>query len=211
MKYALLVGIDYSGTENALKSPSLDVSKIRDTLVGYEITVITDFTLLKPTKKNILEAFQALLQHRGTLFFYYSGHGVETPEAIFCADGELLTHTEFRNELNLMDKDSTLIAVLDTCYSGEMFDLSHEWDQQWSLHGKDTPGHVFLLSSSQEDELSFELFTQDGPIGGFTRAYLNSLKTPQTWRSLIEAIQLPYQTPTLTSGQDENIDSLFLI
>jgi len=211
MKYALLVGIDYSGTENALKSPSLDVSKIQDTLVGYDITLITDFTEQKPTKQTILNAFRELLQHEGTtLFFYYSGHGLQTPEAIFCADGELLTHTEFRDQLDLMDKSSTLIAVLDTCYSGTMFDLAYEWEPR-SMEGKDTPGRVFLLSSSQEDEVSFEYLTRTGPIGGFTRAYLNAVKQPQTWRSLIESLtnQLPDQTPELTTGQDENLDEKF--
>ena len=210
MKYALLVGIDYAGTVNALKSPELDVSKIQETLVGYECTIITDFTEQKPTKKNILDAFRALLKPRGNnrFFFYYSGHGLDTPEAIYCADGELLTHTEFREVLETMDPDATLIAVLDTCFSGGMFDLAHGWAK---TNDPDTPGHVYLLSSSQEDEFSYELLTMNGPIGGFTRAYLQSLKHPQTWRSLLESVQLPYQTPTLTTGQNENLDELFTL
>ena len=210
MKYALLVGIDYRGTKNELKSPSLDVAKIQNTLVGYDITIITDFTEQKPTKKNILDAFRSLLLKKGKLFFYYSGHGVETPEAIFCADGEIITHTEFRDLLNIMDKDTTLVAVLDTCYSGQMFDLSHEWSETQGID-VDTPGHVFLLSSSQEDELSYEYFTRTGPIGGFTRAYLETVKHPQTWRSLLDSItsKLENQTPELTTGQDENIDASF--
>jgi len=208
MKYALLVGINYSGTNNALKSPSLDVAKIQETLVGYDITIITDFTEQKPTKQTILNEFLRLLQHEGTtLFFYYSGHGIESPESIFCADGELITHTEFREMLDTMNPTSTLIAVLDTCYSGSLFDLAHGWN----THGTDTPGHVFLLSSSQEDEVSFEYLTRTGPIGGFTRAYLNTLKTPHTWRSLLEDItsQLSDQTPALTTGQEENLDAKF--
>ena len=210
MKYALLVGIDYVGTVNALKSPALDVSKIQETLVGYECTIITDFTEQKPTKKNILDAFRVLLQPRGNnrFFFYYSGHGLDTPEAILCSDGELLTHSEFREVLDTMDPAATLIAVLDTCFSGGMFDLAHGWAK---TDETDTPGHVFLLSSSQEDEFSYELLTMDGPIGGFTRAYLQSLKHPQTWSSLLESVQLPYQTPTLTTGQNENINASFLL
>ena len=215
MKYALLVGIDYVGTKDELKSPSLDVSKIQDTLVGYETTIITDYTEVKPTKQNILDAFRTLLQKgpedKNTLFFYYSGHGIQRPEAILCLNGEIITHTEFRNLLDTMDKESTLIAILDTCYSGDLFDLSHDWEKAWAIEGPDTPGRVFLLSSSQEDELSFEYLTRTGPIGGFTRAYLNSLKTPHTWRSLIQTItkQLSDQTPMLTTGQDENLDASF--
>ena len=213
MKHALLIGINYNNTKDALKSPALDVAKIQDTLVGYEITVITDTTDVTPTKKNIYDAFRTLIRHGGKLFFYYSGHGIESPEAIYCADGELMTHTEFRDLLNEMEPTSTLIAVLDTCYSGELFDLSHEWNENGNFVGKDTPGHVFLLSSSQEDEVSFEYLTRTGPIGGFTRAYLNTLKTPQTWRSLIESItlQLSDQTPMLTTGQEENLDERFAL
>jgi len=217
MKYALLVGIDYVGTKDELKSPSLDVSKIQNTLVGYETTIITDYTEVKPTKQNILDAFRTLLQkgtsEKNTLFFYYSGHGIERPEAILCLNSEIITHTEFRELLNSMNKESTLIAILDTCYSGDLFDLSHDWEKAWTIEGTDTPGRVFLLSSSQEDELSYEYLTRTGPIGGFTRAYLNTLKTPQTWRSLLDniALQLPNQTPALSTGQSENIDASFAL
>lgn len=213
MKHALIVGIGYLNTDNALLGPLRDVYKIRDTLVGYESIIITDLTEKKPTKKVIVDAFKTLLKEKGSLFFYYSGHGVETPEAILCADNEIITHDEFRDMLQTMDKDSTLFAVFDTCFSGNIFDLSYHWVDGWHSDKKDTTGHVFLLSSSQEDEVSIELRTRNDADGLFTLAYLDTIKTPQTWNSLIENIsdKLNYQTPELSTGQKENMDASFAI
>jgi hypothetical protein len=214
LKHALLVGINYVNMPHALEGPIHDVYKIKNTLVGYETTVITDNTTIKPTKKNIVDAFQLLLQQKGSLFFYYSGHGVETPEAILCADSEIITQTEFRSYLEQMDKDSTLVAILDTCFSGNLFDLTYHWANEWIDTGKpETPGHVFLISSSQEDEVSFERMISDEVGGTFTSAYLKDIKRPQTWHSLINQLtaDLEDQTPQLSTGQEENIDASFAI
>jgi len=79
MKYALLVGLPYTNTPYALEGPVRDVYRIRDTLVDYEVTLITDAL---GSKANILKCFLTLIQKKGTLFFYFSGHGQEDPEAL---------------------------------------------------------------------------------------------------------------------------------
>jgi hypothetical protein len=105
--------------------------------------------------------------------------------------------------------------VLDTCFSGNLFDLAYHWKSE--IHnGQDTPGHVFLISSSQEDEYSYE-YKIPGPAGGFTLSYVDTIKTPQTWNSLMEQVsqkltQMPaLQTPELSTGQQENLDASFEI
>jgi hypothetical protein len=213
MKYAILIGIGYVNTRHALEGPLRDVYKIKESLQGYECIVLTDHTEKIPTKKVIVEAFLVLLQKEGPLFFYYSGHGQEDPEAILCADDELLTKEEFRAMLDTMNTRSTLIAVLDTCFSGNMFNLAYHWNDEWDQDEKDTPGHVFLISSSQEDEFSYEYKTTTGSYGGFTSAYLDTLQKPQTWKSLMEQVTLKVelQTPELSTGQLENLDNAFLI
>jgi len=225
-KHALLIGIQYK--EHILEGTIHDVLKIQKSLVGYDTVVMTDFLELKPTKENIVTEFKRLLQQKGKLFFYYSGHGLET-EAILCLDGEVITQEEFRGYLEFMDKESTLVAVLDTCFSGDLFDLAYHWTQEWTnavpneLSSEengwtydgtsDTPGHVFLISSSQDDEVSFERIIS-GQFGGvFTNAYLkNLLPKKLTWRSLMQQVrQIPYQTPELSTGQAENIDGIIEI
>lgn len=207
MNHALLIGIGYLNTDNALLGPLRDVYKIKETLVGYECTIITDLTEEKPTKKIILDAFRTLLKQSGSLFFYYSGHGVETPEAILTIDSEIITHEEFHEMLETMDKDSTLFALIDTCFSGNLFDLAYHWRDGWKNNGTtETPGHVFLLSSSQVDEVSIEVRTRKGSDGLFTLAYLNTIREPQTWITLLENIssKLSLQSPELSTGQKED-------
>lgn len=214
LKHALLIGINYTNTPHSLEGPLHDVYKIKNTLVGYDITVMTDNASLKPTKQNIVAEFKRLLQQKGTLFFYYSGHGVQTPEAIFCLDSEIITHTEFRSYLEFMDKDSTLVAILDTCFSGNLFDLTYHWTNEWVDKGKpETPGHVYLISSSQEDAVSFEHVIGDEVGGIFTSAYLKEIQQPQTWRSLMKELteDLQDEKPELSTGQKENIDASFAI
>ena len=93
MKYTLLIGLSYKNTPYTLDGPIRDVYRIRDTLVDYEVTLMTDAL---GSKANILQCFIALIQKKGTLFFYFSGHG---QEAIRCNDGTI-THTEFREMLD---------------------------------------------------------------------------------------------------------------
>jgi hypothetical protein len=207
MNHALLIGIGYLNTDNALLGPLRDVYKIRDTLVGYECTIITDLTDEKPTKKIILDAFRTLLKQSGSLFFYYSGHGVQTPEAILTLDSENITHEEFHDILETMDKESTLFAVVDTCFSGDLFDLAYHWRDGWKNNGKsETPGHVFLLSSSQKNQVSLEVRTRKEADGMFTLAYLDTIREPQTWVTLLENISssLSFQRPELSTGQKED-------
>jgi len=213
MKYALLIGIGYTNTKHALEGPLRDVYKIKETLVDYECIIITDHTELIPTKKVIVEAFLALLQKTGPLFFYYSGHGQEDPEAILCADNEVITHDEFRTMLETMMPTSTLIAVLDTCFSGNMFDLAYHWNNEWNKETPDTPGHVFLMSSSQENQLSYEYKTPEGSYGAFTAAYVDTFGKPYSWKSFMEQVtlQLKLQTPELSTGQRENLDTMYVI
>jgi hypothetical protein len=69
---------------------------------------------------------------------------------------------------------------------------------------------VFLISSSQDDEVSFERLISGQISGVFTDAYLKKIKHPQTWRSLMKDLTLN-QTPELSTGQPENIDASYAL
>lgn len=213
LKHAVLIGINYVNTDHALEGPMHDVFKIKNSLVGYDTIVMTDTTELKPTKQNIIQQFKQLLQQPGRLFFYYSGHGIESL-GILCADYEILTPDEFRALLDFMNPESTLVSIVDTCYSGNLWNLTyhwtHEWTNEWTDSGEpDTPGHVFLISSSQDDEVSFERVISGQISGVFTDAYLKKIKHPQTWSSLMDMTL--NQTPELSAGQPENIDASYAL
>src|SRR3989338_5765890 len=69
-KYALLIGINYTGTPNALAGCINDTKNIQTELIkrGYpseNITILTDETLTKPTRENILNNFMRLISGPG--------------------------------------------------------------------------------------------------------------------------------------------------
>lgn len=86
-KKALLVGINYTGTSNALAGCINDVRTMQNFLIqrfGYQhddMVVLTDDQRDPrsiPTRQNIISAMQWLVsgaQPNDSLFFHYSGHG----------------------------------------------------------------------------------------------------------------------------------------
>ena len=83
-KKALLIGINYTGTQNELFGCINDVNCIKERISkeGFNnISILTDLTALNATKNNILNEFKNLLvnsQAGDVLFFLYSGHGSYT-------------------------------------------------------------------------------------------------------------------------------------
>src|SRR5690242_11993178 len=83
IKYALLVGINYKGSQNELSGCINDVTDMRAALIQYfgyapeHITLISDDTDIKPTRANILAQLALLCSHADAsqVFFHYSGHG----------------------------------------------------------------------------------------------------------------------------------------
>ena len=82
-KKALLIGINYTGTQNELYGCINDVNCIKERICkqGFtenNINIITDLTSKKATRANILTEFKNLLVNSKAgdfLFFTYSGHG----------------------------------------------------------------------------------------------------------------------------------------
>lgn len=103
IKKALLVGIDYLGTNNQLDGCINDVINVQQVLItkyGYSsanILMLTDNTKYKPTKANIIAGFYWLLSDQKVTdfdpsvlvaqtqagshnYFHYSGHGTNVSE-----------------------------------------------------------------------------------------------------------------------------------
>ena len=88
-KRALLVGINYTGTENQLNGCINDIKNIKNLLVNnfsfldVNIIVLTDDNAnAKPTKKNIMDKINYLVsitKAGDELFMHYSGHGSQIP------------------------------------------------------------------------------------------------------------------------------------
>lgn len=147
VKKALLIGINYQGTEAQLNGCINDTRNINSILVdncGYSqnnVRVLTEQSGLQPTRRNIESYVKWLVSDciKGdTLFFYYSGHGAyQSDRNRDESDGqdEVIVPLDYKTAGNITDdwlfgnlaakvpEGVTLWAFTDCCHSGTMLDL----------------------------------------------------------------------------------------
>jgi hypothetical protein len=158
MKYALLIGINYVGTVNELNGCINDINNIGEFLKSsrnYTLFItMTDNTQIKPTKANILAAFNILIQTvkpGDEVWVHYSGHGALMRDTnrdeesgfdscicpIDFKKSGFITDDIIRSNLALrIPKGVTLYIVLDACHSGTGCDLRYKYDDSSYLINK---------------------------------------------------------------------------
>ena len=163
MKRALLVGINYIGTPNALNGCINDIDNVAAYLQkdrGYaanSLIIMSDTTPRKPTRANILSGFRELLQGvraGDEIWFHFSGHGSlqrdtngdeeSGSDSCICPiDFEragLITDDVVRSALvALVPEGARLYAVLDMCHSGTGCDLRYKHDDSSYLINSNGP------------------------------------------------------------------------
>ena len=154
---ALLVGINYVGTQYALGGCINDVLNVEKQLRTFfpgssssssssEYRVLTDATAMKPSKANIMASIDWLvsgLKSGENVMFHFSGHGGRVKDTngdevtgldscIYpCNDGrmEMITDDELRTALaERLPAGCKCFAVLDACHSGTGVDLRYKWE-----------------------------------------------------------------------------------
>ncbi len=207
IKKALLVGINYTGTDSALNGCINDIHNIKQVLItkfGYkeaDITVLTDETELLPTRNNILAYFlDLLLVTDADLYFHYSGHGSQirdenndeadgNDEALVPLDYEtmgLITDDELRGLLQCMNATCKLTMILDCCHSGSGVDLAYNLYERigrnYLLEDPTykygkTRGQVVCLSGCMDSQTSADAYIGSQYQGALTNAYITVLNT----------------------------------
>ena len=212
-KKALLVGINYIGTQNELFGCISDVKSIKEriSMKGFtNINVITDLTTKKPTKSTILTEFKNLLinsQSGDLLFFLYSGHGSYTldknndetdgyDELIVSSDLQGITDDEFKTIIQQnLKQDVTLFAMFDSCFSGSVLDLRYQYMDSLNYDNYTennkatiTIGNVFMISGCTDNQTSADAVFNNKPNGAMTWSLLESLKQKPNvnWRELVK-------------------------
>lgn len=153
-KKALLIGINYFGTESELKGCINDVQNMFNFLTsryGYkaqDIVVLTDDQhddVRIPTRANIIRAMHWLVknaQPNDALFLHFSGHGGQIRDL----DGDeedgmddVIYPVDFRRAGNIVDDEMhdilvkplgpgiRLTALFDSCHSGTVLDLPYTY------------------------------------------------------------------------------------
>ena len=215
---SLLIGINYNNTTYQLDGCINDVLNMKDNLeVLYpmckDYRVITDNTVVKPTKENILKSIDWLvsgLQPGQNVYFHFSGHGGlvrdKTGDEVTGLDSCLYPIRDGRLETLLDDELRAALAmrvpagckcfvVLDCCHSGTAVDLRCDWkaNSRESIVYKEnpaypkTPGNIIFLSGCQDPQEAADTVDKNGrPCGAMTMALL------ATWTTYGAAIKTKY-------------------
>lgn len=157
---ALLIGINYMGSRNALGGCINDANAMARFLernYNYkrdDMVILTDDQpnpRSVPTRANIIAAMHWLVrgaQSNDSLFFHYSGHGGETPdldgdeddgmdEVIYPVDFEMAGHIVDDEMHDIMVKPlppgCRLTALFDSCHSGTALDLPYVYSTQGKI------------------------------------------------------------------------------
>jgi len=200
-KKALLVGINYRGTSSELRGCLNDVENMKQYLVknGYTCTVLTDDTILKPTRANIIDAFTFLLKSGADkLFFHYSGHGStvrdyngdesdgidETLVPIDFTTEGMITDDILRSLLVNISTNSTLMSILDCCHSGTGMDLKYQLQENIlvsNIKYSDTKSQVIMFSGCQDAQTSADAYEEKSYQGAMTFCVLKALQSTEKY------------------------------
>jgi hypothetical protein len=196
-KFALLVGINYTGTDYELFGCINDALNIQSLLQNHyqydskNIQLLTDNTQLKPTRQNILNELTKLLDNSisgDQLFFLFSGHGSQMidksgdeldgfDELIVAIDLKYILDDEFKNILDKHLKQGVqLFALFDSCHSGTVLDLKFNYldtenNNQITIHpyANETKGQAIMISGCSDPQYSIDAVLQDSS-GNITNA-----------------------------------------
>ena len=158
MRRALLVGINYIGTPNQLYGCINDINNVGSYLYNTRkynsFIVLTDVSIFKPTKANILQAFNIFFTNvkaGDELWFHYSGHGTllrDTNRDEESGFDSCICPLDYQRSGFISDdvirqmlaqrvpKGVKLYIVLDACHSGTGCDLRYKYDDNSYLTNK---------------------------------------------------------------------------
>ena len=157
---AVLFGLNYLNSEYKLNGCINDVNMIKNYLIKYlyvepnNITICTDLTETKPTKKNIINLIEQNInevnEKYDILWIHYSGHGdyildknndenkkndiingdgkYGYDEILCTIDNDFISDDEFNELFSKLNKNKKLICIFDCCHSGTILDLKYKYN-----------------------------------------------------------------------------------
>lgn len=167
-KKSLLIGINYTGSQHALRGCHKDVENVAEFLSyrGYSADP-RDQVILRddrggpfyPTGHNILAAMDWLVSEPGTCcFLHYSGHGGQVPDpdgdrdsgyddtivpVDYERNGQITSDTLHRHLVTRLPPNSTLFVIFDCCHSGSAIELPF-------VYRTDGEGNIGLVQGVQQ-------------------------------------------------------------
>ena len=241
-KNALLIGCNYIGSPYELYGCINDTNDIKNLLQSKynfnNITILTDNTIIKPTRDNILNEFKNLLINSKSgdiLFFSFSGHGSQTydissdendnlDEIIITSDMKYIIDDEFNKLITEYLKDGVkLFALFDSCHSGSMMDLKYQYldsnnYDNLTINNKynNLNGNIVMISGCMDTQTSADAYINNIPRGAMTWSFIETINntTSTKWLDIVKnmrnllKINGYVQIPQLSS--DKEVNTLFL-
>ena len=214
---SLLIGINYTRTPTQLYGCINDAHNLQSYLTTKynfntnNVCVLTDNTIVKPTRQSILKKYKDLLMNAKSgdkLFFTYSGHGSYRTdvnkdekdgkdELLITIDQQAINDDELKFILNEhLPEGVTLFILFDCCHSGTLMDLKYNYlsgndplnDQvEINESTSETKSNVFLISGCFDSQTSADTFIDNKYQGALTWSFLKVMTehTNLTWKSLL--------------------------
>lgn len=202
-KFAVVIGINYTGTEYELNGCVNDANHLKNFLITKceyapeNILMLADNGInLMPTKQNILDAFDTIVDKAGDGFnefwISYSGHGSHVKDLngdesdgydeVLCpvdcdSNGMIIDDYIYDNLVCKLPKGTTLFSVMDCCHSGTIYDLPLLYTQTKSfvVNNKNNRhvANVISISGCKDDQTSADAFIDRNYEGAMTWSFLN--------------------------------------
>lgn len=214
-KAALLVGINYVGTNSELRGCENDVFNSKKILIekyGFkekDIVVLVQSGNEQPTRANILKYLDKLVEksNKGcsSLWFHYAGHGIYIndknkdekdfkDECIVSSDERLITDDEFRQRFTTrINKNTKLFCLMDCCHSGTIMDLRYKYrsanTKSVIQNNINTNANIIALSGCRDDQTSADAWMKGNWVGALTTCFLDTLKDTNYKPSLLNMVE----------------------
>ena len=213
-KYALLVGINYKGTNAALRGCINDVRSMKEYLLnsrGYSeenITVLTEEDKISPTCINIKQEINNLIlksqtQEVDELWLHYAGHGSNTrdrdgdeddgrDETIVPLDfmrSGMITDDQLHDYLEKLSDTCKMYCIFDCCHSGTILDLKYQYKGH-SRNSVESPNaalksNVIMISGCMDTQTSADAKIESKWRGAMTTSYIKCIKDGITCEQLL--------------------------
>jgi hypothetical protein len=239
-----LVGINYLNSPYGLNGCINDTNRIKELLSSYgfnDLKILTDNTVIKPTKTNILNELRNLIVNANSgdvLFFQFSGHGSwnydkngdETDgrdEILVSSDLQNILDDELKSVIQSNMKNGvTLIGLFDSCHSGTILDLKYNYLDSSNYNNysennnvTECTGNVIMISGCMDTQTSSDALIENKYQGAMTWSFIDCInKNPNcSWRELLQNMRDLLkkkgfpQIPQLSTDSFYNIDSKVFI
>lgn len=220
-KAALVMGLNYENDEGLrLRGCINDTETIISLLTGKfgytsnDITLLTDNTVVKPTRKNIEGSLDALVnkvikENIKEVFISYSGHGTyqrdyngdETDgqdEALVPLDtrtsGIILDDQLHAKYLKRLPEGVVVFALMDCCHSGTILDLEYKYKHsggkfnngKWKVdQQKKLRSKIVKISGCRDNQYSWDAFIDGKWCGAMTSSFEHTIDDVKDCRELV--------------------------